>query len=222
MLIFAPVCTLLLAVMKYINFSIAFIFILILSGCVPHTLLSDENKRNIHLIYIHPVKAPLKASFTTNKEQEIEKIGNISPAIGLVMLAGYQIVGNKKIEKFRKQTADLAISDLIRNQIISQIKSRKLQGTTNPQNADTELVFRVSQYSYREINGSNKFFPLLSINASLKKQGKIIWSHEASSLSYAFKLPRYTLNELNKHPAYAIKMWDEAISLTVKQLISTL
>lgn len=212
----------------YCKLKLLFILVpfLTVSGCSTNITLTRENKTNIHNIYFDSrIKAPSRVCFLTNKDQEIRNISNISPAIGLVLAMGNALASDKEIEAIKRQVNDphTNVQEIIKNHLILQFN--RIQGlklVTSSQISDAQLFINIKENCFQEIRGSNKFFPLLVVSAALKKQGKTIWSNEASSTPYALKLPRFTLSELNKNPEVIVKMWSDAANVVNKQLVSTI
>lgn len=183
---------------------------IIFTGCT-HITMNKQEKQSIKKIYINPeISQPEIMTYYTFDEDAILGPFNISFNIArgdeLKKLAEENNIDIKKIiySEFKKKL-------IIKN----NLKIAK-SPVNNPILKINILIYGISIPKML----SNDFIPLLTVQANLMKNDKVIWQDSESAPIFGGNLPRYKMQDILNRPKNLYVMWEQAADDVVNKLLA--
>lgn len=191
-----------------------------ISGCATTVRLSAANRQAIHTISVNnDVTVPKEMQFFGDGEQ----VAMLLPGglIGGVIACGMAEQKAAQIKKFADAN-NVHIDQIVRDQFIQQIKSSThLTITNNP--ADADLRINVRRYGLSVPTAySIGLVPVLSLEASLVRQGKIVWESDYYVDPMFGGMPKYNSKDIENNATTLYQAWNLAAAKAVQHIITTI
>ena len=188
-----------------------------LSSCamVSHVPMSQENKKNIHSVYVNPsIKKPKEMyNFASGAEFGVA-FGAVG---GLIAGAASEKQGTSIQAVAEKNRID--IRNIVYNQWREQLAEKsRLKVVSSPD--APELTADIVMYGFSIPHGfSSDYVPVLAINAKLTNHHQVIWQDSGRVHPMSSGMPRYKLKEIMQDPKKMQMMWNKAAETIIQGMV---
>gem|GEM_PF-2498051 len=205
--------------MKIINFIWLVMGLIVLQGCATTTHLSAENRQMLHTITLDQnIKLPKEIYVLTNSQNNTIVMGGL---IGSVIAAAEREDEAKQLDKFAT-TYQIRMDEMVRKELISQLKQSKQYQYQPKEPADAVLVVEIKTYGLTIAHSfTSEMIPVLHMQGKLIKNGKVIWQATVNSLMLNSEdLPRHKYDDIILKPNYLTEMWNAVTVKMVNKLLA--
>lgn len=183
---------------------------ILLFGCATHIPLSSINGNKIKTISLN------------KKMYKPREIYYLASGVELGLIGSVVALSQNLPEKLQNyaEKNKISIEDIINKQWQNQINSTT-KFKIKDDHADAVLNTEIIMYGISIRRGfSTDYVPILSINAKLVQQGKVVWEHHGAALCLTDGLPRYKIDEIMGNPAVLRNMWNKASEITIHNMLA--
>jgi hypothetical protein len=191
--------------------------IILLSGCatVTHVSLSKQNNQLIKTVYINPeIKKPEQMYEFASGSQLGAAFGLVGGVVAALANESAAISTQKFAEKNQ-----IDIRKIVYERWMSEVAGKsKFKLVKQP--GDAVLTTDIVVYGISIPHGfSTDYVPMLTLNAKLVRNNKIIWQDSERVLPLTGGLPRYKMDQIMNDPKKLYAMWDKASEKIINEML---
>ena len=196
------------------------LFSVLLSGCAICTQMPAQYKQSIHTFKMDPnIPVPKQMMYISTKSQIASVFGG--PFAQMAVAREVDVPQEANLRKIA-QLNNIQISQIVMQQITSQIKQKTNYKIIKSDNADAILAIKISNYGFAspgEFSGG-KLKPQLYITVSLVKNGKVIWLSNDFVTTVTSGTPSFTYEQLSQNPNNMTIAWNAAAQRLASEIVS--
>lgn len=205
---------------KKIFIGILFLKIMMLSGCasVNRIPLDKQAAQSIKTVYVsNEIKKPEQMYEFASGSQWGMAFG----VVGGVVSGIANLNAAESTQQFAEKN-QIDIKKIVYNRWISQVPEKtKFKLANKP--TDAILTTEIVLYGISIPHGfSTDYVPMLTLNAKLVSNNKIVWQDSGRILPLTDGLPRYKMDEITADPKKLYAMWDKASEKMINEMLDNM